>query len=100
LTTGEYVVSYHFELLEHPPVYKTIPIGNRFGRFFRRLVHARTERTVKTCYSVYDRVADPPPPPHYTIARDGQIRIDVYVGDFPQDCINTESSQIASNSHF
>jgi hypothetical protein len=96
LKSGRYLVSYHFELLEDGVKRKTVPIGGRFGRFFRHLVGAPTTTVVNTCYPAGDPTANPPP--RYTLVKDGDVKIDVFVGTFPK-CFQTQTSQIARNSN-
>ncbi len=96
LDSGKYLVRYHFEFLEDGVKQKTVPIGSKFGRFFRRLVGAPTEKVVNTCYRADDPTAYPAP--RYTVVTDGDVKIDVFTGTFA-NCINTEASQIAQNSH-
>ena len=89
-------MTYHFELLGDEVTRKTIPIGSKFGRFFRRLIGAPTEKVVNTCYPANYATADPLP--RYTLVKDGDVTIDVVIGTFPP-CIQTETSQVAQNSH-
>src|SRR5580704_14931887 len=70
LEAGKYFVSYHFELLEDGVKHKTVPIGSKFERFFRRLVGLPTEKVVNTCYPS-NPTADPPP--RHTLAKDGDV---------------------------
>lgn len=97
LEAGKYFVSYHFELLEDGVKHKTVPIGSKFGRFFRHLVGAPTEKVVNTCYQVGDPAAYPAP--RFTVMTADDVKIDLFTGTFA-NCINTETSQVAGNSHF
>ncbi|HEY1756545.1 MAG TPA: hypothetical protein VGG72_14180 [Bryobacteraceae bacterium] len=96
LQSGRYLVSYHFVFLEDGVKHRTVLIGSKFGRFFRRLVGAPTERVVNTCYPIGDPDADPPA--RYTLVKDGDVKIDVFIGAVPR-CVTTEASQVALNSH-
>jgi hypothetical protein len=61
LEAGRYLVTYHFELLGDEVARKTVRIGSKFERFFRRLVGAPTQRVVNTCYPSNYPTADPLP---------------------------------------
>jgi hypothetical protein len=86
LTTGSYVVTYHFFLDENaPPRRKSLPIGNGFSRFFRRLVRAPTTKVVDACY----QAGDPNPiAPRFTVEAGADTRIDVFAGA-PPLCLET-----------
>ncbi len=74
---ANYVVFYHFEFFAGIK-YQPVPIGNKFDRFFRHLVGARTERVIDTC-SLGD---DPEVAPRlsYMVVVDGEdLRVDVFV---------------------
>jgi hypothetical protein len=94
---GNYLVRYHFELDKEGGAHtKTVPIGNKFGRFFRHLVGAPTQKAVKNyCYGSNDPAPDPPP--RYAVVSEGDVKIDVFVGAVAR-CLNTEASQVAQNS--
>jgi hypothetical protein len=93
--SGKYIVTYHFELLEGGGEAKTVPIGSKFGRFFRRLIGAPTEKVVNTCYPSGDPTADPPA--RYTLVKYGDVKIDVFVGTLPR-CWTPEASHTAITS--
>jgi hypothetical protein len=92
LANGSYHITYHFVLdVDAPPKLQSVPIGNGFSRFFRRLVGAPTTKTVKTfCYSVRDD-----PAPSYVIVAEDDVKIDVTAGALPM-CVQTE---VAALSH-
>jgi hypothetical protein len=95
LRTGKYLIAFHFKILDQVGVKReTVPIGNKFERFLRHLVGAKTKIVVNRCYKLND------PSPHFEVAASGQdVRIDVFA-ETPSGCLNTESSQVARNSHF
>jgi hypothetical protein len=95
LGAGKYLIAFHFKILEQVGVKReTVPIGNKFERFLRHLVGAKTTIVVNRCYQLDD------PPPHFEVASDGHdVRIEVFA-ETPSRCINTEASQVARNSHF
>jgi hypothetical protein len=46
LGTGKYLIAFHFRILDQVGVKReTALVGNKFGRFFRRLVGARQRRS-------------------------------------------------------
>jgi hypothetical protein len=96
LATGRYLISYHFEfLMDGPcvsPRWEAIPIGNKFERFLRRLVRAKTETLVYRGYTAED------PSPTFTIAKGDDVKIDIFAGAL-SSCIQTEAAQVALNSH-
>lgn len=92
LDDGKYVIVYHFELLSEGGVkHENVLVGNRIERFFKRLVGAPTEKVTTTCYPANDPTPDPRS--HYTIAKEVNLRIEVFVGKVPR-CLNTETSHL------
>ena len=92
LGAGRYIISYHFELLAQGVKRESVPIGNGFERFFRRLVGAKTETSVERCYRPED------PQPTFTVAKGDDVKIDVFARAHPW-CLQTQVAELALNSH-
>lgn len=88
LRTGRYKVTYHFEILD-PPRQHSVPIGNGFGRFFRRLVGAPTKTVV--FYRCEETPTPPDPAPRFTVSTGSDVAIDVF-GDGYSPCRMTQVS--------
>lgn len=50
LAGGKYVIDYHFNLVDPGTKQETVLIGDKFDRFFLRLVGAPTKKVVSLCY--------------------------------------------------
>jgi hypothetical protein len=88
---GKYTIHFHFQLLDAGTKQETVLIGDKFDRFFLRLVRAPTKRIVTYCYN------DPATEPQtrYTVREEGSdYIIDVFVFALPH-CLPTVASAAA-----